>query len=152
MKLNDGTIEIKHLRAFNIELTNDFINNCRTITIFDNRHLHRIELTTWDWSLSLRGIADRWFKLRGIEIESFTYLRDEHLVYLTKDFRTEIYDEETLHIPRWTGGILIELIIDTPNGNIEVRSHRGCQKIYRTDCIYNENYIKEKNLKFNEWL
>ena len=95
----------KHLRAFNIELTNDFINNCRTITIFDNRHLHRVELTTWDWSLSLRGIADKWFKYMDIEIESFTYLQDEHLVYLTKDFRTQIYDESVLHIPQWTGAL-----------------------------------------------
>ena len=75
------------------------------------------------------------------------------MVYLTKDFRTQIYDEEALHIPRWTGGILIELTIDTPNKNgLEIISHKELTRIDRTDCIYKENYIKEKNLKFNEWL
>jgi len=132
----------KHLRAFNIELTNDFINNCRTITIFDNRHLHRVELTTWDWSLSLRGIADKWFKYMDIEIESFTYLQDEHLVYLTKDFRTQIYDESVLHIPQWTGGTLIQAIVDFPSGKVKILSGKKPSKIYRKDCIYEIDYIK----------
>jgi len=143
-------MELKHLRAFNIELTNDFQNNCRTITILDNRHHHRVELTTWDWGLSLRGIADRWFKYMDIEIESFTYLKDEHLVYLTKDFRTQIYDEKALHIPQWIGGTLIQIVIDFPSGKVEILAEREPSKIYRTDCIYQENYIKEKT-EFDEW-
>jgi len=142
-------MELKHLRAFNIELTNDFQNNCRTITILDNRHKHRIELTTWDWSLSLRGIADRWFQHRDIEIESFTYLQDEHLLYLTKDFRTQIYDESVLHIPQWTGGTLIQAIV---NEKVKIISNKKPSKIYRKDCIYRENYMKEKDTKFQEWL
>ena len=129
-------MEQKHLRAFNIELTNDFVNNCRTITIFDNRHLHRVELTTWDWSLSLRGIADRWFELRSIKIESFTYLLDEHLVYLTKDFATQITDEP-LGFPT-----LSQIVIDFPNGEVEIVSVKEPSKIYRKDCIYEIDYIK----------
>ena len=135
-------MELTHLRAFNIELRNDFTNNCRTIIIFDNRHLHRIELTTWDWSLSLRGIADAWFRYMDIEIESFTYLKDEHLLYLTKDFRTTIY--EGLHIPQWTDGTLIQLTIDLPNGNVDIVSEKGPSKIYREDCIYEIEYIKNQ--------
>ena len=135
-------MEQTHLRAFNIELTNDFNNNCRTITIFDNRHLHRVELTTWDWGLSTRGIANRWFEYMDIEIESFTYLTDEHLVYLTEDFRTQIYDEDALHIPRWMGGTLIELVIELPNGDIEIVNEKEPSKINRTDCIYKIDYIK----------
>ena len=137
-------MELKHLRAFNIELTDDFINNCRTITILDNRHHHRVELTTWDWGLSLRGIADRWFKYMNIEIESFTYLKDAHLVYLTKDFATQIYYEDDLHIPRWNGGILIRLTIDFPNGNVEILAEKEPSKIYREDCIYAVEYIKNQ--------
>lgn len=135
-------MELKHLRAFNIELTNDFINNCRTITILDNRHHHRVELTTWDWGLSLRGIADRWFKYMGIEIEFFTYLTDEHLVYLTTEFGSQIYYENELHIPQWTGGTLIQLTIDLPDGIIEIVSQKEPSKIYRKDCIYEIDYIK----------
>jgi len=139
-------MELKHLRAFNIELTNDFRNNCRTITIFDNRHLHRVELTTWDWSLSLRGIADRWFKLRGIEIESFTYLRDEHLLYLTKDFATGIHGD-SLGSPTLT-----QIVIDTPNeSGVEIVSQREPSQIYRMDCIYKEDYIKDRQNKVDEW-
>ena len=123
-------MELKHLRAFNIELTNDFLNNCRIITILDNRHHHRVELTTWDWSLSLRGIADRWFKYMDIEIKYFTYLQDEHLVYLTEDFATQIFDEYALDIPQWTGGTLIELTIDLPNGNVEIVAEKTPSKIY----------------------
>tara|TARA_R100001440_G_C2520778_1_gene118844 strand:- start:2363 stop:2632 length:270 start_codon:yes stop_codon:yes gene_type:complete len=85
-----------------------------------------------------------------IEIESFTYLKDEHLVYLTKDFRTQIYDEKALHIPQWIGGTLIQIVIDFPSGKVEILAEREPSKIYRTDCIYQENYIKEKT-EFDEW-
>jgi hypothetical protein len=137
---------LEHLRAFNIELTNDFRNNCRTITIFDNRHLHRVELTTWDWNLSLRGIADRWFKLRDIEIESFTYLRDEHLVYLTKDFLNPIHGD-SLGSPT-----LAQIVIDTPNeSGVEIVSQKEPSHLYRLDCIYKDDYIKDRQNKIDEW-
>ena len=113
----------QHLRGFSIELMHNYRDNCRDITILDNRHDHQVTLRTWDWDTPYDYLVRLYLEERGISVDNFTYMKGEQLLFLTTDFATPIHDAK---IPSWSGGIHVHKILEVervpnwPNKGTEI--------------------------------
>ena len=129
----------QHLRGFSIELMNDFTNNCRNITIFDNRHDHQVTLRTWDWDTPYDYLVRLYLEERGISVDNFTYMKGEQLLFLTTDFRTQIHDAK---IPSWSGGIHVHKILEVER--VPLFPNKGTEIIIDTSQTTNGSKLYEE--------
>ena len=84
----------KHLRSFTVKMLPQTNKRPRRIKIFDNRHCKSVTIV-WEYGgLTYEATAKKYLESRGIDMDFFTYLTNGDYAILTRDFGTQIDEEE----------------------------------------------------------